>query len=503
MSSVELKYCHCCSAETALSRGREWRVSERVMAPADSSDSELPPLAEGGVSAEERLSVLLRNITKKYSKGLGFTADYGFHHSKVNTISKTGDIIRQLNDGQSSLYDDDETYERQRKEAAQKAKRIAKQRLGNLYGAAPISAGRLKGHKVTLHGHEQDFEYEDVDVESVKVKVEACPLLLEEGGSGLEAALTDNVISILDLRYMLRVEYRLALTVKQTAALIGLIDKMVSSHNCVVGKGHNAAVNLQRFLVGLKLLAEELRSIDRSRRRVDAADRRDKNEERIRALEPDREARGPVYLADLLDGLRKISEAAQLTRQAEPRYFHKMCNAYSCLEGSVDGSILKDFCRDNLHCRLTAEEACAVMKHADRLGSGYIAMDYFLRQIKIEGLGKSSIFSPLNYVPATGPKSDKISIIASTNSSTRYNTETTSSVGGSSAAGSIEGKILTFNGSYSKGRGRTNDDDNSSVMSQLSEFSTCSSSKFGRMSNRSPASSVHTRGRAQLAIPIP
>ena len=432
-------------------------------------------------NAEEMLNILLRNISQKYSKQT--FSDSSFHHSKVNTIAKTSDIIRQLNDGQSSLYDD-ETYERQRKEDAQQRKRAAKQRLGNLYGEAANTASRLKGKQVTLHGDEQDFEYEDVDVETVKIKVEACPLLTGIGGTALEMSVPDNVISILDLRYMLKIEYRLKLTLKQTAALIGLIDRMVSSHTCMIGKGHNAAVSLQRFLVGLKLLTEELRSIDRSMRRLGVADRREKEDERIRNLEPDREVQGPVYLSDLLEGLQKISKAAQRTCRMEPKYFHKMCNAYSCLEGSVDGMILKDFCRDNLHCKLTSSEASAIMKHADRVGLGCIAMDYFLRQIKIEALGKKSIFSPLTHEIAADQ-----TIVASSQS---VNIDTTCSAGNSVATNSVSGRVLNF----SLPRAGRSDDD-ISVMSQLSEYSSKSPSKVAATSW-----SVNSK-TSQLSIPIP
>ena len=113
----------------------------------------------------------------------------------------------------------------------------------------------------------------------------------------------------------------------------------------------------------------------------------DREKERIRALSPSRDPAGFVGLDELQTGLLKLRRAARKTWKLEKKYLAKVFNTYSCLEGSVDGIVLKDFVRTNLHVRLSLEEANAIMQHVDRLGYGYIPMDFCLRQLKILALG--------------------------------------------------------------------------------------------------------------------
>lgn len=344
---------------------------------------------DGGLSAATLN--LLQEGRSLLNQGTNSKFHAQFRASKGSTIERTGEIIRALGaeEGGAKNILSNEAEARRKK---------AKVRLATLYATGVSKAVKLKGKKRKVLGDERDYEFSPEDLDGALSLIEDCPALKTLGASRLENAVNDYAITIFEVISLLDMSLSLRLTQRQTAALV---DKL----NAREGQGCLVCVNYRKLLTGIKRLGEELRDELRMKRREEVKVIHEKQVKREEAYEPYRGPEGEAMLADLANGLHKLSQRCRNcwlrdegSRDPHHHSFRKLLSMdYNAnLDGAMDSVIVRDFCRQNLRLKLSLEECDAIVRHVDHMGYGTLQMDFWLHQLKLLGLGKSSVLSPLS-----------------------------------------------------------------------------------------------------------
>jgi hypothetical protein len=307
---------------------------------------------------------------------------------RMDTIDKSAEIVRRLRAESEVVVKVDPR------------KKQDKFRLATLYGSGirkvrqvkvklkPIEAADARNFEITQKTggltQEQAFE-------NAIMKLQSNQLLFEKGVLGLEKQFPAGTIALFELIQVIEETYLVHLTRIEAAAL-------VKTWNCTVKKVSKVYVDFNKFLKRLFLLAEESRISFANRKKGEAEILSKREQKRLEdsklqlVLNAEDYSFG-VGLMQLKTVLHKLCKVARKFHHLEQTGFFMMVNAR--IDGAINANNIRDFCLFNMNLRISNEEALAIVYKLDPMSCNNIPMSTWLKELKLLGMGVSSLLSPL------------------------------------------------------------------------------------------------------------